>query len=149
MAPATALAVMAILRHYEVPIAGRLAVVVGRSAVVGRPVAALLTAADATVVVCHSRTRDLGAETRRAEILVAAAGSPLLIGREMVNASCVVVDCGTNVTPSGMIGDVDFDAVRPLVAAITPVPRGVGPVTAMMVASQTVDSAERMAAQVT
>lgn len=149
MAPATALAVMAILRHYDIPIAGRLAVVVGRSAVIGRPVAALLTSADATVVLCHSRTRDLGAETRRAEILVVAAGSPRLIGPGMVNASCAVIDCGINTTPSGVVGDVDFDTLRPVVAAITTVPGGVGPVTAMMVASQTLDSAERMAEQVT
>ena len=140
--PATAAAVMALLRTYEVPIAGRRAVVVGRSAVVGRPVAALLTAADATVVVCHRATRNLARETRRADILVAAAGAPGLIRSEMVNRSAVVIDCGINVTPDGLVGDVDFDAVRPVVKAITPVPGGVGPVTTMMLLEQTVRAAE-------
>jgi methylenetetrahydrofolate dehydrogenase (NADP+)/methenyltetrahydrofolate cyclohydrolase len=140
--PATAAAVMALLRAYEVPIAGRRAVVVGRSAVVGRPVAALLIAADATVVVCHRATRNLARETRRAEILVAAAGAPGLIRSEMVNRSAVVIDCGINVTPTGLVGDVDFDAVRPVVKAITPVPGGVGPVTTMMLLEQTVRAAE-------
>ncbi len=141
-APATALAVMAILRAHEVPIAGRRAVVVGRSAVVGRPVASLLLAADATVVICHSRTRNLARETRRAEILVVAAGQPGLIRAEMVNRSAVVVDCGINVGQSGLVGDVDYEAVRPIVAAITPVPGGVGPVTTMMLLDQAVRAAE-------
>ncbi|HYN63433.1 MAG TPA: bifunctional 5,10-methylenetetrahydrofolate dehydrogenase/5,10-methenyltetrahydrofolate cyclohydrolase, partial [Candidatus Limnocylindrales bacterium] len=92
--PATALAVMAILRTYRIPIAGRRAVVVGRSAVVGRPVASLLLEADASVMVTHRRTRNLARETRRAEILVVAAGQPGLIRSEMVNKSAVVIDCG-------------------------------------------------------
>jgi methylenetetrahydrofolate dehydrogenase (NADP+)/methenyltetrahydrofolate cyclohydrolase len=144
--PATALAVMAILRTYEIPVAGRRAVVVGRSAVVGRPVASLLLGADATVVICHRRTRSLARETRRADILVVAAGHPNLIRSDMVNRSAVVIDCGINTTPSGIVGDVDFAGVRPVVAAITPVPGGVGPVTTMMLLQQTVQSAERMAA---
>lgn len=145
--PATALAVMAILRSYQIPIAGRRAVIIGRSAVVGRPAAALLLAADATVVVCHRRTRNLARETRRAEILVVAAGTPGLLRAEMVNRSAVVIDCGINVTPDGIVGDVDFAAVRPVVTAITPVPGGVGPVTIMMLLQQTVDAAERAASQ--
>lgn len=140
--PATALAVMAILRAYDVPLAGRRAVVVGRSGVVGRPVAALLLAADATVMVCHRRTRHLARETRRADILVVAAGHAALIGPEMVNRSAVVIDCGINPTPSGIVGDVDFRAVRPVVAGISPVPGGVGPVTTMMLLEQTVRAAE-------
>jgi methylenetetrahydrofolate dehydrogenase (NADP+)/methenyltetrahydrofolate cyclohydrolase len=143
-APATALAVLAILRAYDVPIAGRRAVVVGRSAVVGRPVASLLLAEDATVVVCHRQTRNLARETRRAEILVVAAGSPHLIRSEMVNRSAVVIDCGISTTPDGIVGDVDYEAVRPVVRGITPVPGGVGPVTTMMVLRQTVEAAERM-----
>jgi methylenetetrahydrofolate dehydrogenase (NADP+)/methenyltetrahydrofolate cyclohydrolase len=135
---------MAILHAYEVPIAGRRAVVVGRSAVVGRPVASLLTAADATVMTCHRRTRNLARETRRAEILVVAAGQAGLVRSEMVNRSAVVIDCGINTTPSGIVGDVDFEAVRPVVSAITPVPGGVGPVTTMMLIEQTVLSAERL-----
>lgn len=143
--PATAAAVLAILRAYEIPIAGRRAVVIGRSAVVGRPVASLLTAADATVVVCHRQTRNLARETRRAEILVAAAGAPGLIQPEMVNRSAVIIDCGINVTADGLVGDVDFEAVRPIVRAITPVPGGVGPVTTMTLLEQTVRAAERLA----
>jgi methylenetetrahydrofolate dehydrogenase (NADP+)/methenyltetrahydrofolate cyclohydrolase len=134
---------MAILRTYEIPIAGRRAVVVGRSAVVGRPVASLLLGADATVMICHSRTRNLARETRRAEILVVAAGQPGLIRPEMVNRSAVVVDCGINTTPDGIVGDVDYTAVRPVVGAITPVPGGVGPVTTMTLLEQTVVAAER------
>lgn len=145
--PASARAVLAILHAYEVPIAGRRAVVIGRSAVVGRPTASLLLAADATVVICHRRTRNLARETRRADILVVAAGVPGLVRAEMVNRSAVVVDCGINTTADGIVGDVDFEAVRPVVAAITPVPGGVGPVTTMMVLEQTLDSAERLAAE--
>ncbi len=142
MVPATALAVMALLQAYEVPIAGRRAVVIGRSPVVGGPVAALLLAADATVVICHRRTRNLARETRRAEILVVGAGAPRLVRPEMVNRSAVVIDCGINATPEGLVGDVDFEVVRPVVSAITPVPGGVGPVTAMMLLLQTIDVAE-------
>jgi methylenetetrahydrofolate dehydrogenase (NADP+)/methenyltetrahydrofolate cyclohydrolase len=141
--PATALAVMAILRTYEIPIAGRRAVVVGRSPVVGRPVAGLLLEADATVVITHRRTRNLARETRRAEILVVAAGQPGLIRPEMVNRSAVVIDCGINTTPAGIVGDADTAALRPVVRAITPVPGGVGPVTTMMLLDQTVQAAER------
>jgi methylenetetrahydrofolate dehydrogenase (NADP+)/methenyltetrahydrofolate cyclohydrolase len=144
LSPATALAVMRILRAYEIPVSGRRAVIVGRSSVIGRPVAALLLAADATVVICHRRTPDLGAETRRAEILVVAAGAPGLIGVDMVDLDAVVIDCGINSGPDGVVGDVARE-VRYVVAAITPVPGGVGPVTSMMLASQTLDVAERMA----
>ena len=140
--PATALAVMAVLRHYSIALAGRRAVVVGRSAVVGRPVAGLLLEADATVVVCHSHTADLAAETRRADILVTAAGSPGLIGPEMVSPECVVIDAGYNTTPDGPVGDVAFEAVSAVVSAITPVPGGVGRVAPMMVVEQTVRAAE-------
>lgn len=141
--PATALAVMAILRTYQIHVAGKRAVVVGRSAVVGRPVASLLLEADATVEVTHRRTRNLARETRRAEILVVAAGQPGLIRSEMVNRSAVVIDCGINTTPEGLVGDVDFATLRPVVKAITPVPGGVGPVTTMMLLQQTVEAAER------
>ena len=141
--PATALAVVAILEAYGIDVAGQRAVIVGRSAVVGRPVASLLVARDATVVICHSLTRNLARETRRAEILVAAAGSPGLIRPEMVNRSTIIVDCGINAVEGGIVGDVDFPAVSPVVKAITPVPGGVGPVTPMMVLRQAVEAAER------
>ena len=97
------------------------------------------------MLVCHRETRNLARETRRAEILVVAAGVPGLIRSEMVNRSAVVVDCGINVTSDGIVGDVDFDTLRPVVRAITPVPGGVGPVTTMMVLDQTVRAAERAA----
>ncbi len=143
--PATALAVIAILEAHDVPVAGRRAVIVGRSAVVGRPVASLLLARDATVVICHRSTRNLARETRRAELLIAAAGSPQLIGPEMVNRSAVVVDCGINAVDGVIVGDVAFATVAPVVRAITPVPGGIGPVTPMMVLRQTVEAAERIA----
>lgn len=142
--PATALAVVAMLEAHRIDVAGMRAVIVGRSAVVGRPVASLLLARDATVVVCHRATRNLARETRRAEVLVAAAGSPRLIRPEMVNRSAIVIDCGINAIDGTITGDVDFDAVAPVVRAITPVPGGIGPVTPMMVLRQTVESAERL-----
>ncbi len=143
--PATALAVLAMLEAHGVEVAGRRAVIVGRSAVVGRPVASLLLARDATVVVCHRATRNLARETRRAEILIAAAGAPGLIRPEMVNRSAVVIDCGITAVAGGIAGDVDFAAVAPVVRAITPVPGGIGPVTPMMVLRQLVEAAERTA----
>ena len=141
--PATALAVIALLEANGVEVAGRRAVIVGRSAVVGRPVASLLLARDATVVICHRATRNLARETRRAELLIAAAGVPNLIRPEMVNRSATIVDCGINATDAGIVGDVNFAAVAPIVQAISAVPGGVGPVTPMMVLRQTVESAER------
>ena len=142
--PATALAVVAMLEAHRIDVAGLRAVIVGRSAVVGRPVASLLLARDATVVVCHRATRNLARETRRAEVLVAAAGAPRLIRPEMVNRSAVVIDCGINAVDGTITGDVDFEAVAPVVRAITPVPGGIGPVTPMMVLRQTVEVAERL-----
>ena len=97
-------------------------------------------------MICHRLTRNLARETRRADILVAAAGSPGLIRPEMVNRSTVIVDCGINAVDGGIVGDVDFAAVAPVVKAISPVPGGVGPVTPMMVLRQTVEAAERMRA---
>lgn len=128
-APATAQAVLEILLHEQVPLVGREAVVVGRSTIVGKPAALLLLAQHATVTVCHSRTRDLAAVTRRAEILVAAVGRAHLIGADHVSPGAVVIDVGTNPTEDGpMVGDVDTAAVE-AIAAVTPVPGGVGPVT--------------------
>jgi methylenetetrahydrofolate dehydrogenase (NADP+)/methenyltetrahydrofolate cyclohydrolase len=142
--PATALSVIAMIEAFGIEVAGQRVVVVGRSAVVGRPVANLLLARDATVVICHRATRDLAAETRRAEVLVVAAGVPRLIGAEMVGRGAVVIDCGINAAEGRVVGDVDFDAVAPIAGAITPVPGGIGPVTPMMVLRQTVESAERI-----
>lgn len=143
--PATALAVIALIEAHGVQVAGRRAVIVGRSAVVGRPVASLLLARDATVVICHRATVDLAAETRRAEILVVAAGVAGVLRADMVSPSAIVIDCGINpVAGGGVVGDVD-PAVAEIVAAMSPVPGGVGPVTPLMVLRQTVESAERLA----
>jgi methylenetetrahydrofolate dehydrogenase (NADP+)/methenyltetrahydrofolate cyclohydrolase len=141
-APATAAAVLAILRHEDVPLTGRRAVVVGRSIVVGKPVALLLLAGHATVTICHSRTRDLAAVCREAEVLVAAAGQPALIGAGHVRPGATVIDVGTNPTPDGLTGDVDTGAVAGIAAALTPVPGGVGPVTTAMLLRHTVQAAQ-------
>ncbi len=143
--PATALAVLELLRSYDIRAAGRRVVVVGRSPVIGRPVASLLVAANATVTVCHRATRDLASETRRAEILVVAAGSPGLVTPDMISPGCVVVDCGISMVDGVVHGDVAPD-VSAVAGALSPVPGGVGPVTAMMLVQQTLDSAERLAA---
>jgi methylenetetrahydrofolate dehydrogenase (NADP+)/methenyltetrahydrofolate cyclohydrolase len=147
--PATALAVDEILRAHDVPVAGRRVVVVGRSKVVGQPTAALLANHGGLVTVAHSETADVRAETVQAEILVVAVGVPALIGPDHVTPEVVVVDCGINVVPGGVIGDVDFDRVQPVVAAITPVPGGVGPVTTVMLLGQAVTAAERQLAFLT
>lgn len=134
IAPSTPLAGLEILRAAGYSPAGRLAVVVGRSAVVGRPLASLLLQADATVVICHSRTPDLGALTRQADILCAAAGRPGLIRGEMIKPGAIVLDFGTNEVDGRLVGDVDMDAAATRAAAITPVPGGVGPVTTAVLA---------------
>ncbi len=129
-APATAAAVMALLDHHGVELRGARAVVVGRSTVVGKPLAHLLLDRHCTVTVCHSRTRDLASVTSTAEVLVAAVGRAGLIGAEHVAPGAIVIDVGTNPTPDGgLTGDVDFDAVIGRAGALTPVPGGVGPVT--------------------
>lgn len=140
--PATAAAVLALLDHHGIPLAGAQAVVVGRSTVVGKPAAHLLLQRDATVTVCHSRTKDLAAVTRTADVLVAAVGRPELITAEHVAADAVVVDVGTNPTPDGgLVGDVDAAQVTGRVAGLTPVPGGVGPVTTALLLQHTVASA--------
>jgi methylenetetrahydrofolate dehydrogenase (NADP+)/methenyltetrahydrofolate cyclohydrolase len=127
-APATAEAVLALLDHYQVQLRGRHAVVVGRSVVVGKPVAHLLLDRHATVTICHSRTADLPAITRLADVLVVAVGRAALIGPGHVSPGTIVIDVGTNATPGGLAGDVD-PAVAEVAGALTPVPGGVGPVT--------------------
>jgi methylenetetrahydrofolate dehydrogenase (NADP+) / methenyltetrahydrofolate cyclohydrolase len=142
-APATAAAVMEILAHEGIDLAGRPAVVVGRSTVVGRPAALLLIAASATVTVAHSRTRDLAGVCREAEILVVAAGRPHLIAAGHVAPGAVVIDVGTNpAADGGLTGDVDTAAVQAIAAAVTPVPGGVGPVTTAQLLRQTIWAAE-------
>lgn len=127
--PATAHAAIELLHRYDIPIIGREAVVVGRSNVVGMPAAFMLVREHATVTVCHSRTADLAAEVRRAEILIVAAGRPGLITGSMLRPGVVIVDVGINVVDGTIVGDVDMASARNVAAAITPVPGGVGPVT--------------------
>lgn len=130
IAPNTPAGGMALLRHYGVELRGRRAAVVGRSPVVGRPMAHLLTMADATVTLCHSRTTDLGAVLRECEIVCVAAGRPGLITADMIRPGAVVVDFGTNVREDGsLVGDVDFASVVEVAGMLTPVPGGAGPVT--------------------
>ena len=132
LVPATPSGVMEILRHEAIEIVGAEAVVLGRSRLVGRPLASLLVAANATVTVCHTRTRDLAEVCSRADLLVAAAGVPRLVTSEMVKPGATVIDVGVNRTEDGLVGDVDFDSVREVAGAITPVPGGVGPMTIAM-----------------
>jgi methylenetetrahydrofolate dehydrogenase (NADP+)/methenyltetrahydrofolate cyclohydrolase len=137
---------MKLLEHEGIGVEGRHAVVVGRSNIVGKPMALLLMRAGATVTVCHSKTADLGAMTRQAEILVAAVGRPRLIKGDMVKPGAVVIDVGVNRLPDGKLaGDVDFEAVSQVASRITPVPGGVGPMTIAMLLANTVRSAERTA----
>jgi methylenetetrahydrofolate dehydrogenase (NADP+)/methenyltetrahydrofolate cyclohydrolase len=142
--PGTPAGVIQLLEHAGVPIAGRHAVVVGRSTIVGKPMALLLLQKDATVTICHSKTPDLGAATRQADILVVAAGREKLIGAGMVKPGACVIDVGTNRNSEGkLVGDVDFAAASEAAGWITPVPGGVGPMTVAMLIANTVKAAER------
>ena len=142
LVPCTPRGVVELLRRAGAQIEGAEAVIVGRSILVGRPLAALLLGENATVTVAHSRTRDLPAVCSRADILVAAVGSPGLITAELVKPGATVIDVGTNRTEDGLVGDVDFAAVSEVAGAITPVPGGVGPMTIAMLLSNTLLAAE-------
>ena len=142
-APATAAAVVEVLRRGEIPMSGARACVIGRSPVVGKPAALLLLAENATVTICHTRTRDLATVAHEADIIVAAAGRPGLVRAGFVRPGATVVDVGTNVTDHGLVGDVDVDAIAGLAGAVTPVPGGVGPVTTMLLLRNTVQAAHR------
>ena len=141
LVPCTAQGVMELLRHAGAEPEGADAVVVGRSILVGRPLASLLLNASATVTVCHSRTRDLAAVCRRADILVAAVGSPGLVQGDWVKPGAAVIDVGVNRTDGGLVGDVDFGAAREVAGVITPVPGGVGPMTIAMLLRNTLTAA--------
>jgi len=142
--PGTPLGVMRLLEHAGVALAGRRAVVVGRSTIVGKPLALLLLQKDATVTLCHSKTQGLEEETRRADILVAAVGRPKLLGAGMVKPGACVIDVGVNRLPDGKLaGDVDFDAVKDVAGWITPVPGGVGPMTIAMLLENCLHAATR------
>lgn len=136
----TPAAIMAILDYYQLPIAGKHAVVIGRSPILGKPVSAMLLNRDATVTTCHSRTVDLPSIVRLADIVVAAVGKPNFVQGDWIKPGAVVLDAGYN---KGNIGDVDYDACARQASAITPVPAGVGPVTIAMLLKHTVDAAAR------
>ncbi|MFM9067256.1 MAG: bifunctional 5,10-methylene-tetrahydrofolate dehydrogenase/5,10-methylene-tetrahydrofolate cyclohydrolase, partial [Planctomycetota bacterium] len=153
--PCTPHGVLQILQRSQISVVGRRVVIVGRSDIVGKPLAMLLGAKDspvgpdvcnATVTVCHSRTPDLLEHTRAADVLVAAIGRPRMITAEMVKPQAVVIDVGINRLADGIVGDVDFDAVREVASAITPVPGGVGPLTVTMLLFNTLRAAELLVA---
>jgi methylenetetrahydrofolate dehydrogenase (NADP+)/methenyltetrahydrofolate cyclohydrolase len=142
LVPCTPLGVMKLLRTTGIETTGAVAVVLGRSAIVGRPMARLLVAADATTTIAHSRTRDLPNECRRADILVAAAGKPRLVKGDWVKPGATVIDVGINRLPDGsLVGDVDFDSCAAVAGAITPVPGGVGPMTVACLLENTLTAA--------
>jgi methylenetetrahydrofolate dehydrogenase (NADP+)/methenyltetrahydrofolate cyclohydrolase len=146
LAPCTPSGSMLMLERSGVPIAGRHAVVIGRSSIVGKPAALMLLERNATVTICHSRTADLAAMTRQADILICAIGQPRMVTADMVKPGAAVVDVGINRTSDGKLcGDVDFEAVRERAGWITPVPGGVGPMTVAMVIANVITAAERAA----
>src|SRR5262249_11470600 len=138
----TPLGILRLLDHYEVELAGKHAVVIGRSPILGKPAAMLLLGRDATVTICHSRTRDLPDIVRTADIVVAAVGRPEFVRGDWLREGGVVVDAGYN---AGNVGDVAFDEAVRRAGLITPVPGGVGPMTISLLLEQTVDAAERQA----
>lgn len=141
LVPCTPLGILVLVDASGADVAGSEAVVVGRSSIVGKPTALLLLARHATVTVCHSRTADLGRHTRRADILVAAAGRPRMIRREMVKPGAVVIDVGISRVDGRIVGDVDFEAVREVAGALTPMPGGTGPMTIAMLLENTLAAA--------
>ena len=142
--PCTAQACMEILSYYGIDPAGKRAVVIGRSLVIGKPVAMMLLQKNATVTICHTKTKDMPSETRRAEILIVAAGRAGVVGVEYVSAGQTVLDVGINFDAAGrMTGDADFAAVEPIVGAITPVPGGVGTVTTSVLMAHVTEAAKR------
>ncbi|SOD98398.1 bifunctional methylenetetrahydrofolate dehydrogenase/methenyltetrahydrofolate cyclohydrolase FolD [Blastococcus haudaquaticus] len=139
--PCTPAGVMTLLEEYDVPLSGAEAVVVGRSVLVGKPMAQLLLAQNATVTICHSRTRDLAEVCRRADVLVVAAGIPGIVGADAVKPGATVIDVGIHRGENGLRGDVEFDEVAEVAGAITPVPGGVGPMTIAMLLANTLTAA--------
>lgn len=142
LVPCTAAGIIELLRFYSVGVEGKRAVIVGRSEIVGRPVAQLFLMHNATVTICHSKTRNLEKEIRNAEILIVAMGRPKFVIGEMVAPGTVVVDVGIHRTEDGLVGDVDFDSVAKVASAISPVPGGVGPLTIAMLMRNLVQAAQ-------
>ena len=143
LTPATPLGIILMLEHYGIDVAGKHVVVVGRSNTVGKPISVMLLNRDATVTICHSKTKDLKALTSQADILIAAVGKPKMITEDMVKDGAVVIDVGINRTDEGLVGDVDFEAVEKKASAITPVPGGVGPMTVAALIRNCVSAKER------
>jgi methylenetetrahydrofolate dehydrogenase (NADP+)/methenyltetrahydrofolate cyclohydrolase len=142
--PCTPFGVQELLRHEKIPVEGQNVVVVGASNIVGKPMGLMLMQQNATICICHAKTRDLAQFTILADILIVAAGKPSLIKAEMVKTGAVVIDVGINRLPNGkLVGDVDFDAVAAKASHITPVPGGVGPMTVTMLLHNTIHSAKR------
>jgi methylenetetrahydrofolate dehydrogenase (NADP+) / methenyltetrahydrofolate cyclohydrolase len=146
--PSTAAAVMEILERTQTPLEGRRVVIISRSNVVGKPLGMMLLQKNATVTICHSRTKNLAAFTRQADVLVAAAGRAKMVTADMIKPGAVVIDVGINALPEGgIVGDVDFDAVREVAGAITPVPGGVGPLTNVVLLKQCVQAAQQLSGE--
>ena len=141
--PCTPLGVMELLKAYDIPVAGKHAVVIGRSNIVGKPMAMLLLAANATVTICHSRTQNLAELTRQADILVAAVGRAGFVTADMVKPGAAVIDVGINRVDGQIVGDVDYAAVSEVAGYITPVPGGVGQMTIALLLANTLDAATR------
>ena len=137
--------ILAMLKAWNVPLSGKEAVVIGRSNIVGKPVAMLLLNENCTVTICHSRTADLASHTRRADILIAAVGKPRFVTQDMVKPGAAVVDVGINRVDGKVVGDVDFESVKEVAGYISPVPGGVGKMTICMLMENTVEAAERKA----
>ncbi|MBV6272028.1 bifunctional methylenetetrahydrofolate dehydrogenase/methenyltetrahydrofolate cyclohydrolase FolD [Alcaligenaceae bacterium CGII-47] len=145
--PCTPYGIMKMLESENAVVRGAEAVIVGASNIVGKPMAMLLLAAGATVTLCNSKTRDLGAQTRRADILIVATGRPGIVTGDMIKPGAIVIDVGINRLPDGkLVGDVDFESARQVAGAITPVPGGVGPMTIAMLLVNTIEAAERSTA---
>jgi methylenetetrahydrofolate dehydrogenase (NADP+)/methenyltetrahydrofolate cyclohydrolase len=147
LVPATPAGGMELLRRYDIPLKGKRAVMVGRSNIVGRPMALLMLHQHATVTICHSRTEDLGAITRQADILAVAVGRPGMIGGEMIRPGAVVIDYGVNVIDDELVGDVATEAAKEVAGYITPVPGGTGPMTNAMLMRNTLTAARRQTAE--
>ncbi|MGI6173845.1 MAG: bifunctional methylenetetrahydrofolate dehydrogenase/methenyltetrahydrofolate cyclohydrolase FolD [Christensenellales bacterium] len=142
--PCTPRGCIALLKEYGVPLSGKRAVVIGRSRIVGKPVAMMLLAENCTVTMCHSRTENLAQVIREADIVIAAVGKPCMIKGDMIKPGAAVIDVGINRLPDGTVaGDVDFDSCEPVAGFITPVPGGVGPMTIAMLLQNTVELCEK------
>ena len=141
--PATPAGIISLLEFYKIPVAGKHVVIVGRSNIVGKPLAMMLLHRDATVTICHSKTKNLAAYTKEADILIAATGKEKLMSADMIKKGVVVIDVGITRTDAGLTGDVDFEHVKEVASAITPVPGGVGPMTVASLLRNVVRAKER------